>query len=358
MGALLNVQRELEMKCEALETTATGESSEAAAALSELRQLLNTTTEKLKATQAELEEVKNKQVRQLNEQLNSTGDTQDELKKCYTKLQNEEQQCQALLELVMSSTQRLLGQKPPIVDAVDKSSFACKFKEAVGEIEKLLDRHVEQTAFIGEGEATLDQLKGAVDSMAQSIVKAGEMPSLVEQYSVTLCQLAAEKENSAALELELDDALGRGKKVPSIQLPTAKICIDPPVEVPKYGSPLQSKIVSAPSQPESRRPSMPSTPLNQDSRRPTSPISPGRTTSPTSPGRPSRASSVKATPLASPTASIIAKSKTPSGAKTPGRQSLMSLLAPGKGIVKAASPVKGVPAKKAASAKSPGIGGR
>merc|ERR1712137_769920 len=159
MGALLNVQRELEMKCEALETTATGESSEAAAALSELRQLLNTTTERLKATQAELEEVKNKQVRQLNEQLNSTGDTQDELKKCYTKLQNEEQQCQALLELVMSSTHRLLGHEEPEENVVNKNTFTLKFKEAFEEIEKMLKCSVcDYGDFISEGETRLDQL--------------------------------------------------------------------------------------------------------------------------------------------------------------------------------------------------------
>merc|ERR1712007_260244 len=319
--ALLNVQRELEKKCEGLEIAATGESS------------------KLKATQAELEKVKNSEVRQPNEQLNST----------------DEQQCQALLDLVMSSTRRLLGQKSAANTVVDRSSFASKFKEAVEEIEKLLDRNVEQTTFIGEGEATLDQLKRSVDSMAQSIEKAGEMQAcLVEQLSHTQCQLVAEKENSAALGLELDEALGRVTQAPSTQLPIAKICIEPSAQ--------QSKVASTPSQPDSRRPSMPSTPLNQDSRRPTSPTSldSRRPSALADSKAPSRSSSVKATPLASPTASIIAKSKTPSGsgAKTPGRQSLLSLLAPGKGIVKAVSPVKAVPAKKAVSGKAPGIGGR
>merc|ERR1712064_261142 len=197
----------------------------------------------------------------------------------------------------------------------DRNSFARKFKEAVDEIEKLLGSNVEQTTFIGEGEATLDELKRSVDSMAQNIQKAGEMQAcLVEQLSLTQCQLVAEKENSAALGLELDEALGRVAQPNASQLPIAKICIEPSMEGLKYGSKQQSKVVSTPSQPDSRRPS-----ALADSK------------------APSRASSVKATPLASPTASIIPKSKTPSGsgAKTPGRQSLSSLLAPGKGIVKA-----------------------
>jgi len=285
--SLLNVQRDLELKCEALESGGLQQSPV-------------------------------------------------ELAKIRTTLQQQEQECQALLELVMSSTQRLLGQEEPPVSVVNKNTFTLKFKEKVEEIEKMLNSNVEHGVFISEGEATLDQLRGAVDSMAKSIQTAGEMQaSLVEQFSQTLCQLQAEKETTAALEGELE-ALGvQGRAKEALSSEPSKVSNERAAEVPKPAPGQQSKISSTPALQDSRRPS-------QQMLAPPS---------------------VKPTPAQSATSSVSIKSKAPSGsgaktpaasgAKTPGRQSLMALLGPGKAVAKLAA----VPAAKAAApAKKVAVG--
>merc|ERR1712137_1200296 len=131
----------------------------------------------------------------------------------------------------------------------------------------------------------------------------------------------AKLQDSPALEGELEGLgmQGRVKEVLS--------------EVPKFVPGQQSK--------------MSSTPSLQDSRRPSQQILASPSIKPT----PSQS------PTACATASVTMKSKAPSAseAKTPGRQSLMALLGPGKSAVKLAVPAAkaAAPAKKVAVGKLP-----
>merc|ERR1712137_540319 len=129
------------------------------------------------------------------------------------------------------------------------------------------------------------------------------------------------KESTAALEVE-PEGLGMQGRVKEVLS-----------EVPKFVPGQQSK--------------MSSTPSLQDSRRPSQQILASPSIKPT----PSQSPTVCATP------SVTMKSKAPSmsEAKTPGRQSLMALLGPGKSAVKPAVPAAkaAAPAKKVAVGKLP-----
>lgn len=189
---LLSVQRELVLKCEALEAKTVSDAS----ALAD-----SSKNNDPKEHQQEVRHLR----KHLDAFQNPKAEMQVELERIRTKLKDEEQHCQALLDLVMSSTQQLLSQTSPATSMVDRNVFEVKFKEAVGEIEKLLSRNVEQGTFIGEGEGMLDHLKTAIDSVAKHIEKAGEMQvALAEQLGQTLCQLEDEKKNSCVHLAEID----------------------------------------------------------------------------------------------------------------------------------------------------------